>query len=205
MRAGTLLAAAAVASSMPLLVLALLHGDGITVAPGTRAALLVLRALLSVLAVSAGSVWVAYAAHRTRHRGLWMLWLSLLAGAAALATPLVKVSIDTSLAGALPWEPARWCWAALSVVLVELAGAGSVWAAQVLRAPGSESEGAPELLPAGSVLGLSYLASPLPATEAEVPAPAPIPCRRRCGRTFATPQAAAGHLRACSGAPCEEG
>jgi len=150
-----------------------------------------------------------------------VLWLTLLAGTAYIVTPMVVDAVGHSLAHVIPSELGRWVWSAVSVLSVELAAAGCIWAARSAfksarrsAEPGSQSWRELEQIRAEAASLAQRLAElerarsepegeldvslsrsgTEPSTTRREPR---FPCPAGCGKEFLSSHAAAGHLRAC--------
>lgn len=208
LRLGVGLAISAVAVNGPLLVLALLHADGVPVPRTWRAVLLTIRALATVAALSLGAAYIAHGAVTSAadRRPLFVVWLLVLAGTAVIVTPMVVEAIGPVLAPVIPSAAGRWIWALVSVVTVEVSGAGCMLAAAGAGSRTAEEKEVPEPPDRASweaPAQLRQLAdSSTAGSEKQVPeevstrAPGASRCAF-CGRPFASPYALGGHLRHC--------
>ncbi len=207
LRLGIGLAMSAVAVNGPLLVLALLHADGVSVPTTWRVVLLVVRALATVAVLSLGAAYIAHAAVSSPapRTSLVVVWLVVLAGTAVIVTPMVVQAVGLALMPVIPSLAGRWIWALVSVVSVEVSGAGCMLAAGAAGRAAREEQPGAELARAGWQLP----AQPSQLAESQGAEPVALPHRatfvgpiedRRCdfcGRSFGSPYALGGHLRHC--------
>lgn len=206
LRLGVGLAMSAVAVNGPLLVLALLHADGVPVPRTWRVVLLTIRALATVAALSLGAAYIAHGAVTSpadRAR-LLVVWLLVLGGTAVIITPMVVEAIGPALAPVIPSVAGRWLWALVSVVTVEVSGAGCMLAAgaasrSTSAQPWSEpAQASSQLQPAAPELAADLRTESLSLHLQPVDRGLPQgPKCSRCGRPFRSRYALGGHLRHC--------
>ena len=213
-RIGLFFAMSAVIVNAPRLVLAFLSSDGIEVPAHLRAVLLTSSAVATALLASGGGAYLAHAAATAaRHRrALSLLWVLVLAGTAAIVTPLVVASLHRYLDEVIPSPIGRWAWALAAVLLVELVAAGALVAVDATRGPAEQlhdhlsppRSDLDQLTPASHDLLTSRSStSPttLPSSSEVLSRSLPIRCRYACGRSFARVEEERGHLAWCSNKP----
>jgi hypothetical protein len=137
-RLGLWIAMAAVVVATPRLVLTLLAGDRIGLSATLTAALIAVSGAGAAVVLSAGQLYVVHVIGTIERRAiLSLLWAGVLAMTGVLVTPMLVAGLEARtlpqvltaprLAG---WE-ARWAWAAVAVLAVELAAAVCVYAARL--------------------------------------------------------------------------
>ncbi len=208
LRLGVGLAMSAVAVNGPLLVLALLHADGVPVPSTWRAVLLTIRALATVAALSLGAAYIAHGAviSPADRVPLFVVWLLVLGGTAVIVTPMVVEAVGSALAPVIPSVAGRWLWALVSVVTVEISGAGCMLAAAGAGSRTAVEGQAPKPIDRASweAPAQQRQLAGSPAAGTAEPAPSPGSSMPRaefhcalCGQPFGSPYALGGHLRHC--------
>jgi hypothetical protein len=189
-------------------VLALLHADGVPVPRIWCVVLLTIRALATVAALSLGAAYIAHGAvtspdDRVR---LLVVWLLVLAGTAVIITPMVVEAIGSALAPVIPSVAGGWLWALVSVVTVEVSGAGCMLAAAGAGSRTSADGRAPEGTDRASweppAQPPQLAGSPAAGVAERVPSAVAIvdraACRCEfCGQHFGSPYALRGQVRHC--------
>jgi hypothetical protein len=208
LRLGVGLAMSAVAVNGPLLVLALLHADGVPVPRTWRVVLLTIRALATVAALSLGAAYIAHGAVTSQddRARLLVVWLLVLGGTAVIITPMVVDAIGSALAPVIPSVAGRWLWALVSVVTVEVSGAGCMLAAagaasrNTVEGPAAKATDRASWEPPAQPPQVAD--SPAAGTAERAPSAVALAARAECrcgfcGRHFGSPYALGGHVRHC--------
>jgi hypothetical protein len=203
-RAGLAIALAAILVQAPRLVLALLAADRLPVNPATERDLLVLAGIGTALVLTGGNLFLAHTVAQVHfwRRTLAATWIVVLGASGGLALPLIVAGLTArTLPQVLSGRQLEWSWALLAAIAHELTAAGCVLASAAWAVKTADTS-------AGTAAEVSSVATSLPAAPLHVPAaahqltpahtaPAAIPCRAGCGRSFASPQAEIAHLRHC--------
>jgi len=208
LRLGVGLAMSAVAVNGPLLVLALLHADGVPVPRTWRAVLLTIRALATVAALSLGAAYIAHGAVTSPadRVPLFVVWLLVLGGTAVIVTPMVVEAVGSALAPVIPSVAGRWLWALVSVVTVEVSGAGCMLAAAGAGSRTKVERQAPEPTDRASweapAQPPQLAGNPAAGTAERAPSAVALAAHAECrcgfcGRHFGSPYALGGHVRHC--------
>jgi len=204
-RLGLWIAMAAVVVATPRLVLTLLAGERIGLAPGATAALIAISGAGAAVVLSAGQLYIVHVVGTVPRRvTLAVLWAGILLMTAVLVVPMIIAGLEARTLPEVLTQPVtpgwggRWAWAAVAVLAVELAAAVCVYAA---RLHGRDAERRAELeqqlsmlqaqLAAAQQARQQRRASKQPAAAGEL-----VPCRHGCGYT-GTEMGERGHQAHC--------
>lgn len=215
---GIILAAAALAVTIPRYVLAFLAADRVEPWPLVEASLVILSAVATAIIITAGAAYVAHvlstaSAHWMRRGLLFLLWLPLLGFEVALLAPAMLATMrDVPLACAATGTLTVNASAAASPLCVLSSGAwDALWSVVATAAPpvtalacvyaaslaSATAQLAPLAVPVAPAVPL------LPATppdNSSASATAQAHQCERCQRTFGTANALIAHGRHCKGA-----
>lgn len=224
---GYWIAAAALLTNGPRLVLAFLEADGLVIGADVRSRLLHLTGWATAIVLTGGGAFLAHEAARAgRGRGLLVVcWLAVLLFSGLIIPPVLVTSLAASpLAAVLSPGWPRWAWACLAVLAVEVIAAGAMLA-EVRRRQELQLSSQLELELCELRSSRAELSSKLAAAEHQLeqqlrdgageqstaqlartpsrPVSTPravpdIPCRNGCGQRFRSGAAERGHQRACA-------
>lgn len=219
---GIILAAAALAVTVPRYVLAFLAADRVEPHPLVEASLVILSAVATAIIITAGAAYVAHvlstsSAHWIRRGLLFVLWLPLLGFEVALLAPAMLATMrDVPLACATSGALASASSAPAALCVLSSGALDALWSVVATAAPpvtalacvyaASLANARPQtaLAPALSAPAVPLLPATDSAAWAPHPAPAPFaPSHKceRCQRTFGTANALIAHGRHCKGEP----
>jgi MFS family permease len=197
---GHAIALAAVLVQAPRLVLTLLAADRQPVETSWQRLLLVVAGIGTAVVLTGGNLYLAHTlATASRWRRLLAgVWLAVLLSSGSLVVPLIAGGLGgRPLYEILGSARLQWAWAVLAALAHELTAAGCMLAAASASAlPESAAAGLSQQPAAASAGAVAASAEPLASSAAQ-----PRPCRRGCGKTFASPASELGHLRHCPARP----